>query len=261
MQRCAAEEKIRNINTNSLGKKFSDVINEITLITGLKVDEQYAKPFAVLFSKFLLAYYGTLTCAEIVLAFRLNSMNALPGQNGNGKDTDRIDFYGPNLTIDHVGGVLSRYMQKRSVLASKINEQPKEIVDTPKLSAEEEEMDNKRFCNDYFRKYLNRDFSPISLEYAYMVYDMLDRLGVMDISITDKKLFFSEAQEVRHRELAAPSLDRDEKKEKNRLMEAYMNNEVPESEIKLVKNAAKKLALLKQFEYWKMAGKEIIFDI
>lgn len=261
MRQCAAEEKIRDINTNGLGKKFSDLINEITLITGLKVDEQTAKPFAVLFSKFLLAYYGILTCPEVALAFRLNSMSQLPGLNGNGKDTDRIDFYGSNLTIDHVGGVLSRYMQKRADLAAKISEQPVMLIETPAPSKEEQELDDKRFCNQYYQKYIERQFSPISLEYAHMVYDMLDRLGRINLSLADKKRFFSESQEARHRELAAPSMDRDEKKEKNRLMEAYLNEDVPESEVKLVKNNAKRIALLQQLEQWKISGTHKIFDI
>ncbi len=261
MRQCAAEEKIRDINTNGLGKKFSDLINEITLITGLKVDEQTAKPFAVLFSKFLLAYYGTLTCPEVALAFRLNSMNQLPGINGNGKDTDRIDFYGPNLTIDHVGGVLSRYMQKRANLASKINEQPATFMEAPAPSPEDQLLDDKRFCNQYYQKYIERQFSPISLEYAHMVYDMLDRLKAINLSVTEKKQHFEAAQENRHRELAAPSLDRDEKKEKNRLMEAYLNETVPESETMLVKNNAKRLALLKQFDTWKTKKVTKIFYI
>jgi len=261
MRQCAAEENIRDINTNSLGKKFSDLINEITLITGLKVDEQTAKPFAVLFSKFLLAYYGAISCAEVTLAFRLNSMNELPGVNGNGKDTDRIDFYGPNLTIDHVGGVLSRYMQKRANLAAKINEQPVALIEAPPPTPEEQELDDKRFCNQYYQKFLERQFSPISLEYAHMVYDMLDRLKVVRLSVDEKKAYYNTAQDNRHRELAAPAMDREEKKDKNRLMECYLNDNVPESERKLVKNNAKKLALLAVFEQWKTEKKDKIFEI
>lgn len=261
MRQCAAEERIKDINTQSLGKKFSDMINEITLITGLKVDEQQAKPFAVLLSKFLLSYYGILSCSEVTLAFRLNAMGDLPGVTGQGKESEKIDFYGGNLTIDHIGGVLHRYMQKRANLADKLIKQRGVSTDDPPLTPEEEEIQDKSFANEYYRKYLNGEFSAVSLEYAYLVYDTLDKRGMINLSNKQKSAYMEEAQSIRDREIAAPAISRPERKAQNKLMEAYLNDMIPREEANLVKCIAKRLALMDIFKTWKASGKTKIFEV
>jgi hypothetical protein len=237
------------------------VVNEITLITGLKVDEANAKPFAVLVSRFLLTYYGMITCSEVTLAFRLNAMGDLPGTNGQGKDTDRVDFYGPNLTIDHIGSVLHRYMQKRANLAKKINDQRQTLSEEPPPSQEQIEMNDKLFANEYYRKYLNHEFSSVSLSYAYMVYDTLDKHGQIQLTNSKKKEYMDKAQKERDKEIAAPAISMQEKKSQNKMMEAYLNDIVPIEEVNLVKSYAKRLALLDLFKVWKEAGKLKIFEL
>ena len=261
MRQCAAEEKIKDINAATLGRKFSEVINEITLITGLKVDEGNAKPFAVLVSRFLLTYYGIITCSEITLAFRLNAMGDLPGINGQGKETDRIDFFGSNLTVDHIGGVLHRYLQKRSNLAQKLSAQRQQLLEDPPPSPEQIEMNDKLFANEYFRKYLHNEYSSVSLSYAYMVYDTLDRHGKIQLTNSKKKEYMEKAQKERDQEIAAPAISMQEKKLQNKMIEAYRNDLIPIEEINLVKSYAKRLALMDQFKAWKEAAKTKIFEV
>lgn len=261
MRQCAAEERIKDINIQSIGKKFSDLINEITLITGLKVDENNAKSFAVLFSKFLLTYYSVLSCSEITLAFRLNSMNELPGVNGQGKDTDRIDFYGQNLTIDHIGGVLHRYMEKRANLAAKIGQQRQVTIEEPKLTPEQQDMEDKKFVNEYYRKYLNGEFTHVSLEYAHMVYDSLDKRGMVNLTNSEKNKYMQEAQTFRDKELALPATNRVERRQMHCLMEAYLNDSVPVEEKERVRRYAKRLVLMDLFNSWKGKGQKIIFEV
>lgn len=261
MRQCAAEERIKEINAATLGKKFSDVINEITLITGLKVDEANAKPFAVLVSRFLLTYYGMITCSEVTLAFRLNAMGDLQGTNGQGKDTDRVDFYGSNLTVDHIGSVLHRYMQKRSNLAQKINNQRQSQLEEPAPSPEQIEMNDKQFANEYYRKFLNNEFSSVSLSYAHMVYDTLDKQGQIHLNNSKKKEYMGQAQKIRDQEISAPAISFEERKAQNRMMEAYLNDLIPMEEVNLVKSYAKRLALMDVFKGWKEAGKTKIFEL
>jgi len=237
------------------------MINEITLITGLRVDEQQAKPFAVLLSKFLLSYYGMLSCSEVTLAFRLNAMGDLAGFTGQGKESDKIDFYGCNLTIDHIGGVLHRYMQKRANLAGKLANQREDSNYDPPLTPEQIEMEDKMFANEYFRKYLNGELSNISMEYAYLVYDTLDKRGMIGLSNKKKTTYMEEAQRIRDREIAAPPVSFSERKAQNKLMEAYLNDMIPREEANLVKCIAKRLALMDILKTWKATGITKIFDI
>lgn len=260
MRRCAAEEKIKSINAAALGKKFSDVINEITLITGLKVDEGNAKSFALLVSRFLLTYYGMITCSEVTLAFRLNAMNDLAGTNGQGKDTDRIDFYGSNLTIDHIGSVLHRYMQKRANLAQKISGQQQQLEELPP-STEQIDMDDQLFINEYYRKYLANEFSNITLEYAYMVYDSLDKRGMITLDNKQKRKYMYEAQEMRDKELSLPPTTIEERREQHSLMECYLNDALPAEEVERVKRYAKRLVLMDHFKELKAKGTKTIFDV
>ncbi len=148
MRQCAAEDRIRDINTAGLGKKFAAIVNEITLITGLKPpfvikgDEKGREvedmgPFVTLFSKFLLSHYSMITCAEVTLAFRLNASSDLP---------EKTDFYGSILTIEHVGRVLTQYIRKRANLAAKINDQMALPTPDKELTAEEREKEERDFC-------------------------------------------------------------------------------------------------------------------
>ena len=261
MRQCATGKRIKEMPANSITAQFPKVINEISLITGLKVDPENFEPFALLFSKFLIAHYGLLTCEEITLAFRLNAAGDLEGVNDRNLTTDKIALYGPFLTIEHIGSVLFRYMQKRGNLARKINEQPQKTIEPPPPTKEQQEMDDKQFCNEYYRKYLNQEFSTVTMEYAYMVYDILDRLRIIQLSVQEKNKYFAEAQKIREQELSAPAISFSERKDQNKLMEAYLNDEIPQTEQQLVKNYAKRLVLFDMFKAWKEHQRRAIFEL
>ncbi|MBO9151903.1 hypothetical protein ACFOTA_06770 [Chitinophaga sp. GCM10012297] len=252
MRQQASGEKISEMPINTLLAKLSNSLKEICLMTGLKVEEATGKEFTKLFAKFVLSHYGYLTAGELSLAFSLNAADELP---------TKTVCYGSNLTIEYVGAILSSYKQKRMALASKIALSASHELPTPELTKEQKESEAKEFCNEYYKKWLERDFSPVTALYAYMVYDTLDKAGIISLTVEEKKHWFAKAQEQRERELSAPSIDRQERKDYNRMMEAYMNNSVPQEEKDLVKNYAKKLALLDYFSSWKLEGKVKIFDI
>lgn len=251
MRQCAADQKIREIDARAIGKAFADLVNEITLITGLKIEEQNAKPFAVLFSKFLLSHYGIISCAEAALAFRLNAAGDLP---------EKIDFFGSTLTIEHIGRVLFQYIRKRGILSKKLSEQ-RQVIDSPPPSAEQIDMEDQQFVNEYYRKYLNSEFTKVSLEYAYMVYDSLDKRGTIKLTNTEKNKYLKEAQDFRDKELALPATNRDDRKEMHGLMEAYLNDSVPLEEKERVRRYAKRLVLMDLFKVWKQAGKTKVFEV
>jgi len=251
MRQCAADPKIRDISAQSVGKTFSDLVNEITLITGLKIEDQNAKPFAVLFSKFLLSYYGMISSSEVALAFRLNAVGELP---------EKVDFFGVTLTIEHIGRVLYQYIRKRGILSNKLREQ-REVIDSPPPSLDQIDMDDKLFVNEYYRKYLCNEFSNITLEYAYMVYDSLDKRGMINLTNAQKRQYMQEAQEMRDKELALPPTTREERKKQHSMMEKYLNDALPAEEIERVKRYAKRMAVLDQFKKLKADGKAKIFEV
>lgn len=266
MRQCAEEMKIRDVDTGSIGKVFSDMINEITLITGLKVPvkildngKEDAKPFARLISKFLLGQYGFLACAEVTLAFRLNAAGDLPGVT-NGKETDRVDFFGAVLTIEHVGTVLFRYIRKRTALSAKIRAQL-EAAEKPTPTPEEIDIEDRLFVNEYYRKYLSNEFTNVSLEYAYLVYDSLDKRGMIHLSNSDKNTYMKEAQGFRDRELSFPPVDREDRKDHNRLIENYLNDTIPLQELERVKRYAKRMVLMDMFKKWKAEKKLQIIEV
>ena len=208
-----------------------------------------------------MAHYGILTPGEIALAFTLNAAGQLPGDNGRGQQTERIELFGPNLTIEHVGGVLCRYMKKRANLARKIVEQgTRNVLPEQVPTKEQQEESDREFANEYYRKYLTGEFSSASVEYAYMVYDVLDQQGAIQLSVAKKKEYFTQAQEIRDREIAAPPVSRQGKSELLNLMDSYMNDAVPMSEQSLVKSYAKRLALLDYLRKLKDEGQTKIFE-
>jgi len=240
--------------------KMGDILKEICLITGLKVDEGVSKEFTKLFNKFIHAHYANITPSEIVLAFTLNAAGELPGSS-NGKETDKIDFYGSSLTIEHVGGILFRYMQKRANLAKKIREEEYLMIEAPQLTKEEQEMEDKNIANEYYRKYINKEFSFVSPEYAHWIYDILDKFQLISYSVDQKKKFMEEAQGLRLHILNEQSIAHvQEYKEVKQLLADYAKNEIPISEKKWVINCAKRIALLDLFKVWKGAGKKRIFE-
>jgi len=244
------------MHLNSLLSELDKAFAEISLITGLRVDAAFAKEFAKKVSKFVLEHYSMLTVRELVFAFDLNAVGEL-----NDQEAKPVSFYGQILTIDILGKVLFRYIQKRAELARKLNEQRQEAKELPPPSPEQQEMDDKLFCNEYYRKYLNQEFSPVSQEYAHMVYNILDRLKEIPYTAEEKKVFMAGAQVIRDKEIAAPTVDRSERAEQNRLVEGYLNGEVPVAEHQLVINYAKRLALLDLFKTWKDQKRIKIFEI
>ncbi|ACU61312.1 hypothetical protein [Chitinophaga pinensis] len=251
MKQHASSDRIKDLPAQSLVSQVSNALKEICLTTGLKVDEGTATEFSKMFNKFLLAHYSMLTPGEVSLAFTLNAANELP---------EKIELYGQNLTIEHAGKVLYQYMQKRKKLASKINEQ-RISMEEPQPTQEEIDMNDREFANEYYRKFLNKEFSSASLEYAWMVYDVLDKFNLVPLSPDDKKAIFQEAQAKRDSELGAPAIDREEKKNKLNMIDAYLNDQVPVQEQNLVKSYAKRIALLRLFDQWKQAGKHKIFNV
>lgn len=270
MRECAKGKKIGEIRRDHVGKIFSDLVNEITLTTGLKapfvlktgVDGKQVEdmtPFALAFAKFILAHYKQLSSEEISLAFRLNAAGQLPGTSG-GRESEKVEFYGSQLTLEHIGSVLFRYMQKRGALAQKLREELRiESKETPP-TIEQQDMDDKHFANEYYRKYLSKEFSTISLEYAHMVYDILDRFKIIKISKDRKKEFMAEAVKIREHQLQITPMDRDERREWNRLLASYVNGDIPEAEQQLVKNYAKRIALMEAFSIWENEGRKKIFE-
>lgn len=251
MRQQATGERIKDMHATKLVSSMSGALDEITLITGLKVDGTYTKEFLKIFNKFILSHYHMLTTAEVVLAFTMNAANELD---------EKTDFYGSNLTIEHVGKVLFRYMQKRQNLAKKISEQRQEALAAPEPTKDEIDMQDKTFANEYYRKYLDKDFSSVSLSYAHMIYDVLDRFDLLQYSVKQKKEYYAKAQKARERELSAPSVDFQERKSNTKLMESYVDGILPSSEIELIKQYAKRLALFDRFDIWKAEGKKIIID-
>lgn len=251
MRQAATGELISELTANSLLTKTANVLKEICLVTGLKIEEQYAVEFTKIVNRFLLTYHGALTPAEVSLAFNMNAAGELP---------TKTVCYGQNLTIEHIGGVLHSYRQKRVDLATKIAEMKHPELVEPEPTEEEKYVQSKQFCEEYYSKWLNRDFSPVTLEYAHMVYDSLVRLGSINLTVEEKKAWFDEAQGFRDRELALPTVDRIERKKKNGLIAAYLNNAIPQDEKELVKKYAKRLALLDFFKICKEQGKQTIFN-
>lgn len=236
-------------------------LKEILLTTGLKVEESTSVEFTKMFNRFVMVHYNILTPGEVALAFTLNAAGQLPGDNGRGQQTEKIELFGPNLTIEHVGGVLYRYMQKRANLARKIVEQgTRNVLPEPVPTEEQQKASDREFANEYFRKYLTGEFSSASVEYAYMVYDVLDQQGIIQLSVAKKKEYFMQAQDIRDKEIAAPPVTRQEKNELLNLMDSYMNDAVPVSEQTLVKSYAKRLALLDYLKKMKEEGKTKIFE-
>lgn len=203
-------------------------------------------------NKFILAHYGVLTPGEVSLAFTLNAAGDLP---------EKIELFGPNLTIEHLGKVLIQYIRKRANLAQKLNEQRQNQLQAPPPSKEQQDMEDKQFVNEYYRKYLNNDFSTVTLEYAYMVYDSLDNRGMMQLPLSKKLDYMKEAQAIRDREISAPAITYQERKEQNGLIEMYLNDAVPFEEAERVRRYAKRLALMDLFKVWKEAGKTKIFEL
>ncbi len=230
---------------------MGNVLKEICLTTGLKIDDSTSKEFAKMFNRFVLAHYGLLTPGEVTLAFTLNAAGDLP---------EKIELFGPNLTIEHIGKVLFQYLRKRAILAAKINEQPQQLIESPEPTKEEQEMQDKQFANEYYKKYLNQDFSSVSLEYAHWVYDILDQFKVIPYSTVQKKAYMAEAVTLRQSEIMAPTADFQKHREMNKLIEAYLNKLISESEKQLVINYAKRLALMDLFKKWKEQDRKKIFE-
>lgn len=251
MRKCAGNLKISSLPAQTLISELGSELKIICMITGLKVDDTIATEFTKTFAKFILTHYGNLTMAEITLSFELNAADELPS---------KTVCYGSNLTIELIGGVLSSYKAKRTALATKIAHSAHPGLPEPELTEEEKGKEAMDFCNEYYRKWLERDFSPVSAMYAHMVYDTLDKQGLITLSVNDKKSWMVKAQEQREKELSAPTLDRQERKDRNRLMESYMNDLLPQEEKDLIKNYAKKLALLYLFGLWKEEGKLKLFE-
>lgn len=248
MRQCAGDQKIRDLDSSVIGKVFSDLVNEITLITGLKVEEQHAKPFAKLFSRFLISHYAMISPSEVTLAFRLNASNDLP---------EKVEFFGTALTIEHLGRVLFQYIRKRGLLSKKLSEQ-REAEERPAPTAEEIEEQDKEFVNGFYQSYLDGQLTNVSWEYAYLVYDSLDKRGLITLSNSQKNAYMKEVQAFRDRELCLPAVGRDERKEQNRLIEVYLNEALPAEEIERVKRYAKRLVLSDMFKSWKQEGKKQI---
>ncbi len=67
-----------------------------------------------------------------------------------------------------------------------------------------------------------------------MVYDTLDQRGVINLTNKQKKEYMAEAQELRNKEISAPAVDFQKRKEQNRLIEAYLNDAIPKEEANIV---------------------------
>lgn len=251
MRQAATGDRIRELTANSLLTKTANVVKEICLITGLKVEEQNAVEFTKIVNKFLLTHYGELTHSEVSLAFSMNAAGELP---------TKTVCYGSNLTPEHIGGVLHAYRLKRVDLATKIAEMKHPEISEPALTEEEKYEQAKLFCEEYYQKWLSRDFSTASLSYAHMVYDDLEQIGLIRFTVEEKKKFFGEAQQVRDQEISAPTVDWNERKDRSRLMELYMNDSVPNDEKILVRNYAKRMALLHFFKSCKEEGRTKLFE-
>lgn len=252
MRQRANDVKIKNMTVKALILEMGKVQKEICLISGLKVDDGTAKEFIKLFIRFLLVHYSMLTCGEISLAFVLNA---------SGKLGERVEYYGSILTLEHVGKVLSLYMAKRAALAKKLNENNSTEKELQPPTREQQEMDDMLFSNEYYRKYLSGEFSSVSYEYAHMVYDILDANKLIPYTIAEKNVFMGKAEKLRQQELTTPATGFNERRELNKLVEAYLNNLLPASEILLVKNYAKRLALFELFVLWKSQGRKRIFEL
>lgn len=244
-------EPIRSLPAQTLVSKIGNVIKEICLVTGLKVEEEYSKEFTKTVVIFLRAYYSYLTPSEITTAFHLNAAGELP---------TKTVIYGSNLTINYIGWVLSGFKDLRSKLADKIKGMRHPELPEPEPTPEEIDDQERRFCNDYYQKWLSRDFSPVTLQYAHMVYDSLDRMSIIQLSVNQKQEYFSQAQAIRKSEIEAPTVDWSERKLRNRLIQDYLNDAVPHDEKELVKNYAKRLALLDYFKSCKEKGTQSLFD-
>lgn len=252
MRQQAGTPPVKNLTSQEIVAGLAVQLKAISLITGLKIEDSILKDFTKSVMRFLLTYYGRLSLGEISLAFELNAANELP---------TKVAIYGSNLTIEFIGSVLSTYSQKRVNLATKIAQarQP-ELIEEP-LTEEQMEIDEKQFANEYYRKWLNNEFSAVSLEYAHQVYDVLDHRGIIQLPKEEKDKYFSQSQEIRQKELSAPAINRDEKKDHKKLIDAYLKNQVPVPEKKLLQHYAKRLVLLDYFKTLKEDKKTKIFII
>lgn len=251
MRQRAADVKIKELSAQALVIEIGKVQKEICLTTGLKVEEGTAKEFVKLLIRFLLVHYSILSCGEVSLAFTLHA---------SGKLTDRIEFFGSVLTLEHIGKILSLYMAKRAALAKKLNENTGTSIELPAPTKDEQNSSDKSFVNEYYRKYLSDEFSTVSKEYAYLVYNVLDENKLITYTTKEKNSFLYEAERLREQEISAPAINFKDRKDLNKLMEAYINNQLPNSEVILLKNYAKRLAVFSLFDQWKKEGRQKVFE-
>ncbi|UCJ07818.1 hypothetical protein KTO58_01180 [Chitinophaga pendula] len=247
MQKCAAGDRLQEMSTEVLFKGLPRALNQIGVITGLKVESspEFARAFAQEVSIFLYNHYGILTLDEIVLAFRLNA---------SGEYGDIISHYGQNLTIEHIGRVLVQYKQRRAKLAVKIQNQEK-LPEAPRPTSSAIDEEARQFANEYYRKYLTGEMTEITISYAHLVYNDLDRFGVLNLDKEKKIGYYKEALLFRKKELGLPAATKDERKAINKLVQSYLEKQVPVAEKELVRNYARRLALLDYFKALK--GKDI----
>lgn len=248
MRQTANSEPIGKLPINSLISKVTSALKEVCLITGLKVEDQYSIEFVKVVSRFLRNHYNFLTPGEVALAFHLNAAGELP--------TKTVCF-GSTLTLEHIGNVLYSYKQKRALLAAKLQElkapEPEE-----KLTEEEIKQQEREFAQGFYERWLRKDLSPVSLSYAYMVYDTLYRSRVLILSPEEKKQWLELAESERQKELALPATDRWKKKEIDQIMDAYLNGAIPKEEALLIRNYAKRMALFNFFEKCRNEGKTMV---
>lgn len=231
-------------------EEIKAVLKYCFALIGLRPEQWPDELQKMVLLNFLRENYSGHSLEEIKLAFDLGVA---------GKFNLEMAHY-QNFSCIYLGSAMRAYQKYAAQVLNQERNRYQEVLSEPLPSPEQQEMDDKLFANEYYRKYLNYEFSAVSLEYAHWVYDTLDRFKLIRYTVAEKKQYMEEAELIRQKEIHAPPVDFHKHKEMNKLIEAYINNLVPESEKQLVKQYAKRLALMDLFKKWKEQGRNRIFD-
>jgi len=200
---------------------------------------------------FIRQNYSGHSLEEIKIAFDFGSAGKL--------DIEMTHYQ--NFNCIYLSDVMQAYRKYATEILKQDANTYKEMPPSPLPSNEEQEMNDKNFANEYYRKYLNNEFSLVSLEYAHLIYNTLDKFKLIRYTVARKKEYMVEAQELRLKELNGTSIsDFREHQEITKLLQLYTKEEVPEPEKKLLINYAKRLALLDLFKFWKGQNRKRIFE-
>src|ERR1044072_1729408 len=247
IKQCAQQRvRIGAIDARSIGVTFSDLVKKITVITGLKVDPAVGNMFAEEFTKFMMAHYSNMTLEEVGAAFYLNA---------NESGEDKVVFYGTSLTLEAIGQVLTKYKAKRAAVVRKLNSNSALAIEAPKPTDEQMEIDSRTLVNGFYTKFLNEELTEVSMTYAHLVYDDIQKYKPSALPSADIRVrFYEEAKIHRQEELLLPNKNGTERHAARELLKQYSSEVIPVSEEEKIINEGKRRTLMFMFNEFSKQG-------